>query len=304
MPDVLLAHATPGDEPPPLTPLRLLTGWVFEPLPWAFVLVVGCLYLYGVHRLRVRGHHWSRWRTFSFVGLGLGTFVVATESALAAYDTVLLSTHMVQHMVLNMITPVFLALGAPITLALRTLPARPRRWLLAAVHSRVAAVLTFPVVAGAIFVATPWALYLTGWYDATLRHPLLHDVNHLHFLLVGCLWFWPLVGLDPLPRRVGYPFRMLAIFVTLPFHAWLGIAVMSSSTLIAGDWYLGLHRGWGPTPAGDQQIAGGILWSSGDLVGLVLLGVLFVQWARASEREAEREDRRLDRIEARARTSP
>ena len=127
-----------------------------------------------------------------------------------------------------MIAPVFLALGAPITLALRTLPPGGRGRLLAVLHSRVARVLTFPVVAGVIFVANPFALYLTGWYEATLRNPLLHDLNHLHFVLVGCLWFWPILGLDPMPNRLPYPLRLLAVFATMPFHAFLGVAIMSA----------------------------------------------------------------------------
>ncbi len=299
----MLAHAGHSDELAPLTPLRLLTAWTFEWFPALVVLLIGGAYLYAVHRLRGRGHAWSGWRTFLFLGPGLGSFVLATQSALATYDTVLFWVHMVQHMVLSMITPVFLALGAPITLALRTLPRRSRGWLLAALHSRVAKVLTFPVVAGALFIANPFALYLTGWYEATLRNPLLHDLNHLHFVLVGCLWFWPLLGLDPMPTRLPYPLRLLAVFVTMPFHAFLGITIMGASTVIAADWYEAFERSWGPTPARDQEIGGGLLWASGDLVALVVLGVLFVQWARSSEREAVREDRRLDRLEAAERAS-
>jgi cytochrome c oxidase assembly factor CtaG len=296
---MILAHATPGSQILPLTPLRLLTGWSFEPVPLLLVLGAAACYLLGVRRLRARGTAWPRWRSLSFLGLGLGSFVLATQSALATYDTVLLSVHMVQHMVLSMITPIFLALGAPITLALRTLPPGPRRWLLRLIHSRVARVLTFPPLAGAVFVANPFLLYFSGWYEATLRNGLLHDLNHLHFVLVGCLWFWPLLGIDPMPRRLPYPVRLIAVFATLPFHAFLGVAVMSMTTLIAGEWYAEIGRTWGASIASDQRTAGGILWAAGDVVGLIVLGALAVQWMRASEREAEREDRRLDREEAR-----
>ncbi|MEU0932051.1 MULTISPECIES: cytochrome c oxidase assembly protein [unclassified Embleya] len=293
---MFLAHATPGNVPPELTPIRLLTGWVFEPIPILVAMLFGGLYLYGVHKLRARGDSWSRWRSFSFLGLGLGTFLLATESALAAYDTVLLSVHMVQHMVLAMITPIFLALGAPITLALRTLPAKWRNRLNALLHSRYAKVVTFPAFAGFIFVLNPFALYFTPWYELTLRNTFMHDMNHVHFVIIGCMWFWPLLGLDPMPRA-SYPMRLLAVFATLPFHAWLGIAIMSSSNVLAGDWYNDLGRDWGASPLSDQGTAGGILWGSGDIIGLLVFLVLFVQWARASEREAVREDRRLDRLE-------
>jgi cytochrome c oxidase assembly factor CtaG len=299
----LLGAAAETGPVEPLTPSRLLTGWQLDPVMAALLLAAAGAYLYGVRVLRRRGDPWSAVRTFSFVGLGLGSAAVATQSALGTYDTVLLSVHMVQHMVLSMVTPVFLALGAPVTLALRTLTRTPRRWLLAVLHSRVAKVLSFPAVAFALFVLSPWALYMTGWYDATLRSAYLHEMLHVHFVVVGSLFFWPLLGVDPVPGRVAYPFRLLTVFATLPFHAFLGVTVMGMSTLIAGEWYTSLDRDWGPTPAKDQEIAGGLLWGSGDVVGLVLFAVLFVQWVRESQREARREDRRLDRLEARARAA-
>jgi len=305
-PAALPLHVGPHDEIPPLTGWRLLTEWGPAPVPLLTAAVVGGLYLLGVHRLRARGDRWSPWRTMAFLGPGLGLGLLATTSALAVYDTTLLWVHMVQHMVLGMLVPIFLALGAPVTLALRTLPRRGARVVQAMLHSRLARVLTFPVVAGVVFVANPFALYFTGWYEATLRNPLLHDLNHLHFVLVGCLWFWPILGLDPMPVRPAHPLRLLAVFATMPFHAFLGVTIMGSSTLIAGDYYRALDRDWGPSLARDQEIAGGLLWAGGDLVALVVLGVLFAQWARASEREASREDRRLDRLEAAhaSRTTP
>lgn len=149
-------------------------------------------------------------------------------------------------------------------------------------------------------MASPWLLYFSGWYPATLSNAWLHHAMHLHFVLAGSLFFWPLLGLDPVPGRLSYPLRMLVVFTTLPFHAFLGVTVMGSTSLIAGQWYSSLDRHWGPSLAGDQDIAGGILWYGGDLIGLMFFAVLFVQWLRASEREAVREDRRLDRLEARS----
>ncbi len=295
-----LAHADTGDAVPPLTLERVFTTWVFEPLPLACIVVALGLYAAGVRVLARRGDHWSWGRTLSFCVGGLGVLGIATSTSLAAYDTVLLSMHMVQHMLMSMVAPVFLALGAPVTLALRTLPRRPRGWLLAALHSRLAAVLAFPPVAFALFVLTPWVLYFSGWYDATLESAALHDLMHLHFVAVGCLFFWPLLGVDPVPGRVAYPLRMLTVFATLPFHAFLGVTIMTMDTLIAGDWYTSFERDWPPSVADDQYLAGGILWASGDLIALVFFGVLFAQWVRQSQREAAREDRRLDAEEAAA----
>jgi cytochrome c oxidase assembly factor CtaG len=298
---VFPTHAEPSDQIAPLTPARLLTAWTLEPVLLLVILILGGLYLYGVHRLHKRGDHWSKARTFAFCGLGLGSAVVATQSALGTYDTVLISVHMVQHMILSMVTPLACAIGAPVTLALRTLPARPRQWLLAVLHSRLAKVLCFPLVGFVLFVLSPWALYFSGWYEATLRSPVLHDLLHLHFIAVGALFFWPLLGLDPVPGRVIYPFRLILTFLTLPFHAFLGITIMSATTLIAEDWYTSFDRSWPPSPLQDQYLAGGLLWGSGDIVGLFFFAVLFVQWVKQSQREARREDRRLDRLEEQAR---
>jgi putative copper resistance protein D len=126
---------------------------------------------------------------------------------------------------------------------------------------------------------------------------------HVHLVVVGTLFFWPIVGIDPVPGRVAYPFRVLLMVLTLPFHAFLGVTIMGQDTLLGGDWYPRLHDGpmgsWLPDPHADQHLAGGLLWGSGDLVGLVVFAVLFVQWVRSSMREAAREDRRLDLLERR-----
>ena len=288
---------------PPFGGSTVVSQWELEPLLTLGIRVVAGLYVTGVLRMRARGDHWPVARTVSFLLGGLGTFWFATTSGLAAYDDTLLSAHMVQHMLLSMVVPVFLALGAPITLALRTLPGRPRRVLLAVLHSAVAKVLTFPPLTLALYVVSPWALYFTHWYDATLHNDALHYLMHLHLVVVGSLFFWPLIGLDPVPGRMSHPFRLLLVFLTLPFHAFLGVTIMSQSRLIGGDWYPALHQEipWLPDPMADQHLAGGILWGSGDLVGLLFFGVLFVQWVRSSMREAEREDRRLDRLEGKAR---
>lgn len=284
----------------------ILTQWVLDPVLFLGAFGAAVLYLAGVRTLARRGDRWPVARTLAFVVGGVGSFYFATSSGLAAYDTTLLSVHMVQHMILSMATPLLLALGAPVTLALRTLPGRPRRWLLAILHSRVATVLTFAPLTLLLYVASPWALYFTGWYDATLHSDLLHELMHLHLVVVGAMFFWPLMGLDPIPGRLEYPFRLLVVVLSMPFHAFMGVTIMGQSALIGGDWYPSLHESmpWLPDPMSDQHLAGGILWGSGDLIGLVFFVVLFVQWVRSSMREAVREDRRLDRLEQAAGTLP
>jgi putative copper resistance protein D len=294
----ILAHGG-GEEP--LPPARAGTLLHLDLNPWLSVslLAVAIAYLYAVWRLERRGDRWPALRTVAFLIPGLGGIASVTLTGVGAYDTTLLSVHMVQHMVLSMIAPIFLALGAPVTLALRTLPQGARRVLLSVLHGRVAKVWTFPLFAYGLFVATPFVLYFTSLYELTMRNALVHELVHLHFIAVGCLFFWPLVGIDPLPGRWPYPGRAMLMFLSTPFHTVLGLTVMQSTVLLGGDWYPSLRLGWAD-PFADQLVAGGILWAGGEVVSVTMLGVLVVQWMRHAERETRRVDRQLDREEAAA----
>jgi putative copper resistance protein D len=283
----------------PFGPATVLTDARFPLLPTAVIVVTTGVYLYAVQRLRARGDGWSWARVAAWLA-GELVLAVALVSGLEAYDTSLFGVHMVQHMLLAMVAPVFLALGAPVTLALRTLPTGSRKALLSLLHSRLAKVVTFPAIPWLLFVGSPFALYFSGWYGATLDSPALHDLLHAHFVLMGCLFFWPIIGVDAVPGKVSHPFRVLMLFATMPFHAFLGIAIMtvdaSGKGLIAQEHYrslIGLSRA-----VFEQQVGGGLIWASGDVVGLLFIGVAVVQWMQASDREAAREDRRLDRLEA------
>lgn len=290
-------HADPFNQPPPLTWETLLTEWKWD---WLFAVpaMLGLgLYLSGVWRLRRRGDAWPLVRTLSWSVGGIGTAVIAAMSVLGAYDTVLFSVHMIQHMMLTMITPVFLAVGAPITLLLRNLGGVGRRRVQRVLHSWPAKVLFFPPLATALLIITPFALYLTPIYQFTLDNDFGHDALHVYMVAVGCLFFWPLLGNDPMPGRLPYPVRILLFFITMPFQAFLGVTIMGSSRLIAEEWYLAFERAWPPSPLDDQYLAGAIMWATGDLTMGVIMGVFFVQWYADSKREAAREDRRLDREE-------
>jgi cytochrome c oxidase assembly factor CtaG len=280
---------------PPLSPSSAMGAWQLEPLVLVGLVVTGGLYLWAATRLRRRGDAWPVGRDVAFLGGGLGVVALALLWWPGVYDDTLFWSHMVQHMALSMVAPIFLALGAPVTLLLRTLPARPRRGLTRALRSLPAKVLVNPLVGFALLFGTPFVLYFTGLYEATLRHDSLHVLLHVHFLVAGCVFFWPLLGVDPVPGRLPHPMRMLLLFVTLPAHAWLGITIMSSSTVIAGDYYRELARPWGPSLLHDQDIGGGLLWVTGDLIGLIVVAAMFVQWVRADTREATRLDRTFDR---------
>lgn len=298
LPGFIPLHADPGDDIIPLVGWRFLTAWTFEPVPLLMILLSAGLYLYGVHKLRKRGDKWPVTRTIYFCVLGLGTMSVALFSFLGTYDTVMFWLHMVQHMLLNMIAPVFLVAGAPVTLMLRTLPKRPRRWLLAFLHSMLSKILLFPPLTTFLMIASPFALYMTGWYDLTLRNDLAHDTLHIYMVVVGTLFFFPLLGVDPVPIKMPYPIRILLFFLTMPFHAFLGVTIMGSTRLIAEDWYLAFGRTWGFSPLQDQTWAGGLMWATGDITMFAAMSTIFIQWIKDSKKEAKRVDRALDRQDA------
>ncbi|MFI0368170.1 cytochrome c oxidase assembly protein [Actinomadura sp. 1N219] len=292
------------DMPPEITPARLATLWQFDLFFAVLVIALGGLYLAAVVRLRRRGDAWPLGRTVSWL-IGLATIVAVTQTGVAKYAPILFSVHMAQHMVLNMLTPIFLVLGAPATLALRALkPARvrgdrgPREWLTAMLHSRYLAVIAHPAVATFIFVVSTFALYFTPLFEAAMRNHLGHIAMTLHFLAAGSLFFWVLLGVDPAPKKLPYPGRLLLLFVTMPFHAFFGIALMNLSQALARGWYASVDPTWGTTILKDQHTGGGIAWGFGEVPTFIVLIVLAFQWYVHDQRQARRMDRKADRAAA------
>jgi putative copper resistance protein D len=265
--------------------------WAIEPLSALLLLGLAATYLVGVRRLKQRGRRWPPARTAAFCS-GLGVAAIATQSGLAAYDEVLFSLHVVQHLLLSMVAPPLLALGGPVTLFLQAGPPEARRRLRSALHSRPVVVVTHPLVAWVAFAGSLYVLYFSPLYELSLRSAPVHALVHAAFFLTGCLFFWPVVGLDPLPRRLPHAARLLWVVLALPFHALLGVALLSGGRVLAADYYEGLGRTWGASPLADQRTGGGLMWMAGDLVGLVVLGVVVVQWMGHEQRVAAREDRR------------
>ncbi len=285
--------------PPPVSAVRLATDWRID---WVFLagsILAAGLYLAGVRRLVTRGHRWPIGRTVAWF-VGLFVTVVATSSGLGLYGPVLLSVHMTQHMLLNMLAPIPLVLGAPVTLALRALrPAKaphrtgPREWLVATLHSWPVRFLTHPLVVTVNFVGGLYVLYLTSLLTTLMRNHLGHLYMNVHFLAVGLLFFELIIGIDPLPRRLSHPSRILMLLAVVPFHTFLGLTIMGSTAVMGSGWYDRLVRPWGVSPLSDQHTAGGIAWSFGELPTFTVLLVLVAQWARTDERRNRVRERRI-----------
>nr|WP_239076064.1 cytochrome c oxidase assembly protein [Streptomyces sp. SID9913] len=283
----------------PWTPL--LTQWHFDPLFAFGTAAAAMLYLAGVRKLRARGDKWPVGRTISWL-LGLAVTVLATMSGLAVYGKVLFSVHMGQHMILAMTVPILLVLGAPATLALRSLPTAPkgepdgpREMLLKLLHSRYIKVISQPVVASVLFIGSAFVVYYTSLFETLMRSHLGHMFMLVHFLAVGLLFFWVVIGIDPGPRRPPHLGRLFVLILTMPFHSWFSISLMSSTALIGEGWWSLLERPWVENALDDQYNAGAIAWATGDIPVLITTIILSIQWIRSDLREARRVDRQIDR---------
>ena len=282
--------------PPQPTWSVLLRDWSLDPL-FVVTVVTGVAYAMGVRRLAARGRRWPRARSATFAG-GLVLIVVATESGLAQYDRTLFSLHVVQHMLLGMVAPLLLVLGAPITLALQACRRPTQRRLLRTLHSRPFRILTHPAVVWVLFGGTLVALYFTGLYELSLRNDAVHALVHVHFVVVGFLFMGYVLGIDSFASGFGYGARLLYVLVLLPFHAFIGVALLGSDQVLASAWYSQVVRSWGASSLDDQRLGAGILWGAGELVGVAALAIVLYQWMRHEEREGARLDRRLDAEQA------
>lgn len=286
--------------PPEPGPFSYFTEWRFDVI-WALIVVfLAFFYLAGVWRLHRRGDRWPVHRTVLWLA-GLALLFYVTNGGLNVYEKYLFSAHMAAHMLLGMMIPVLLAPAAPVTLAMRAIRKRSdgsrggREWLLLAVHSRIATFLSHPVVAAVVFAGSLWAFYYTPLFRWATEDHIGHQWMIAHFLITGYLFVQALIGVDPLPYRAPYPMRLLILLATMAFHAFFGLAIMTSTGLLLADWYGAMGRTWGPSALADQQAAGGIAWSIGEIPTVTLAIVLAIMWSKSDTKLAKRLDRQADR---------
>lgn len=305
------APPVPQELPPNPTPAQILTG---EPLPppvsalaWItetrvdllFVIISGVLfgtYLVGFLKLRRRGDKWPVLRLVAWT-IGCITLLWVSSGGPAAYGRILFSMHMVQHMFLVMFVPIFFVISAPMTLLLRAATARHdgtrgmREWVLLLVNSRFGQFMAHPVIAAGNFAGSMILFYYTPWFELALRTHIGHVFMMAHFLLAGYLFASVLVGVDPGPSRPPYPMRIMLLIATMAFHAFFGVAIMSSTSLFVADWFGLMGRPWGGTALEDQWVGGGITWAVGEIPTLFLAILTAMGWAKSEERAARRYDR-------------
>lgn len=284
--------------PPPVTLQNLLTLWNFDSVWIVLCLLAIGFYVGGALRLRARGDRWAWYRTASWV-TGILVLFYVTNGGVNVYQQFLFSQHMLMHMTLGMMIPLFLVSGAPVTLVLRAVHKRTdgsrgvREWVLLIVHSRYFGVLSNPVVAAVIFAGSLWVFYYTEVFRWASVDHVGHEWMVVHFLVAGYLFVNALIGVDPAPYRATYPMRLIVLLATMAFHAFFGLTLMTGNGLLLADWYGAM--GWGTSALADQRVGGGIAWSVGEIPTVSLAIIVAILWSFSDDRESKRRDRKADR---------
>ncbi|MFM7030082.1 MAG: cytochrome c oxidase assembly protein [Micrococcales bacterium] len=286
--------------PPDLTAIRWFTASKID-LIWLLVAVLGiALYLAGVRRLVKRGDKWSLPRTLSWVS-GMLLLAWITCGPMGVYEQYLFSVHMIAHMMLTMAVPLLLVPGAPVTLLSRAVKTRTdgsrglREWVLWAVHTPYAQFVANPYFAAINFASSLVVFYYTPLFGWATRDHLGHEWMVVHFLITGYLFVQSLVGIDPGPKPINYPVRLMIMLGTLTFHALFGLSLMMGNGLLLADWFGAMGRTWGQNPLQDQQTGGAIAWGIGEFPAAFLTLLVSVQWFKSDARDAKRLDRASDR---------
>ncbi|TCK24929.1 cytochrome c oxidase assembly protein [Pseudonocardia endophytica] len=277
---------------PPLTLLRVATAWRFSPGAAAAMAALAGPYAAGVRRL---GRPWERRRVAAFA-IGVGLVGVVGMSFVGVYDDTLFWVRALQNLLLVMVVPLFLALGAPVTLLAAAVPHRfrptARRWF----HSRAAQVATFPLVVTLVLVLPLLVLYLSPLYEQTLRNAVVSGVVAVVLAVCGFLYFWSRIRVDPTPRAGSHLVTLWITIVEMVADAVLGV-VLWLGPLVATAWYVALHRDWGPSLRTDQLLGAGVLWVGGDVVGLPFIGIVLHRFSTEDAQAAQEIDAELDRAE-------
>jgi cytochrome c oxidase assembly factor CtaG len=266
---------------PPFGWGTVLGRWEFSPVVTVLAVALAVLYLEGAWRVARRhpARPWPWWRTAAFLG-GLAVIVLATESGIGSYDDVLFWDHMIQHLMLIMVAPVLLVIGQPVTLLMHASRNPVHTWVKRAVRSRVVTWLTWPPFGVAAYTLTIVGTHLTGLMHVVMTNQVLHDGEHALYLVVGYLFFLPLLGREPIRWRISYPVRLLVLFLTMPVDTFTGLALGYSSTPMTG---MGPRPFWAPSAISDLHSGGAVMWIGGDGIMFALMLVVFLAWSRDGE---------------------
>jgi cytochrome c oxidase assembly factor CtaG len=257
----------------------VISVWQFAPVVTGFVAASAGLYLWGLRRVarRHRSRPWPTWRAGMFLG-GLAVVVLATESGIGAYDDVLFWDHMVQHLMLIMVAPALLIAGQPVTLLLHASRNPLHTWVKRALRSPVASFLTWPVFGFAAYAGAVVGAHLTGLANLVESNQSVHDAEHAAFLIVGYLFFLPVLGHEPIRWRLSYPVRFIILVLAMPVDTFTGLILGYGNAGTPG--VPTARPSWAPAPVQDLHLGGAVMWIGGDCIMFGLMMLVFLMWSR------------------------
>jgi cytochrome c oxidase assembly factor CtaG len=278
---------------PPLAGSQLFST-TFNAIPVVLILGALVLYLWGVqraNRLRPR-HPWSKGQTAAFIG-ALVTTAISIFSFIGVYQQELFWDHMVQHLLLIMVAAPLFAISSPIKLLWWSTTGTAHVRVTAILRSRVARLLGHPAVAFVAYAVLIPITHLTVWYNYTLEHPAIDNVEHLLFLLLGYMFWRQIFGDDPNCYRLHPALKFGYLFLAIPIDTFTGLSLDQQVKELFPA-YLTFHRTWGPSLIDDLHIGGVLMWVAGDTLMLWPMIPVALEWMHLEERKAVRIDRQLD----------
>ena len=286
--------------PPAPDAAAVILGFELEPLFFVACLVAAALYVAGVITLHRRGDRWPINRTIFWL-LGISLIIWTTNAGISVYAQVSVGLHMVQHMTMSMIAPMFLVLGGPFTLALRALKPSTtgrwglREWIVWGLHSPAAKIVTNPIFVFVVFSLSMFTLYFTPLMAWLMGSHIGHLSMQIHFIASGYLFAWIVMGVDPVPKPLPYWARFGLILLMVGVHGFFAVVIMMGSQPLAQDWYGIVRPEWVTDPLADTKFGGQIAWGISEIPMLFMILMVAWQWMRSDEREARRKDRQADR---------
>jgi cytochrome c oxidase assembly factor CtaG len=264
---------------PPFGWSAVFTQWQFAPVVTAAVAISAVLYGWGVIRVARRhpARPWPAWRTVLFLG-GLAAIVVATQSGVGAYDDVLFWDHMVQHLMLIMVAPPLLIFGQPMTLLMHASRNPLHTWAKRVFRSKAASFLTWPVLGAVAYTGAVVAAHLTSVASLVETNQTLHNTEHVTFLIVGYLFFLPILGKEPIRWRLSYPMRFVILVLIMPVDTFTGL-VLGYGGAGSPGLATGPRPAWAPGPVSDLHAGGAVMWIGGDAIMFGLMMLVFLMWS-------------------------
>lgn len=274
-----------------------VSGWTFEPLLAAGIIVAAVLYGLGLRRVTraTPAHRWPVKYTVAYY-FGIAAMTVALLGPFGRWDRVMFWAHMTQHIVIMMIAVPLMLLGQPVLLILRTVSPHTRTtYVVPFLRSRVVRFFTHPAVSWVIFGSVLFIVHFTGFYNYALGHLWVHTyVEHAMYVFAAVVYFYPLLGIGPHVKPIDPPMKVASLFLMMLPESMVGFAIWSAGHVLFPHYDTVTDRVWGPgTALLDQRLGGSLMWSSSMIVGVVWILYAAWQWMKAEEVKSKRVDREI-----------